>query len=266
MTNIKIIYNEKEYIIFYKQIKYKVDEETKDRIPIKFHIPLFIALMKRLTKQQKLKLIIIHNDLYIINFSTLLDIFIYNNQTELNKYYIIKNKNKVYTDELDIYSEDNYCICTHKIKLTNMITNKETKKCYIIGCDCIEWWQIYNDKVKIDHEIKKALINKTDIPLFCSFCCSKRNCIKCKDKENIRYIFNNWRSKINDKISYIKKNINSLVEFGKYKGKTFNILCKDVSYRNFIVSNGFNNIKKEEIMTKINIYRKYEKQIIKYII
>jgi len=266
MPNIKIIYNEKEYIIFYKQIKYKFDEETKEKIPIKFHIPLFIALMKRLSKQQKLKLIIIYNDLYIINFSTLLDIFVYNNQTELNEYNIIKYTVLGHNDELDIYGEDNYCICSQKIKLINMITNKETKKCYIIGCDCIEWWQKYNDKVKIDHKIKKALIDKTDIPLFCSFCSSKRNCIKCKDKENIRNIFNIWRCKINDKITYIKKNINSLVEFGKYKGKTFNILCKDVNYRNFIISTGFNNIKKEEIVNIINIYRKYEKQILKYII
>jgi len=110
--------------------------------------------------------------------------------------------------------------------------------------------------------IYKALTEKIDIPYFCCFCCSKRKCIKCKDKENIRNIFNNWRSKINDKISYIKKNINCLVEFGKYKGKTFNILCKDVSYRNFILSNNFNNIIKE----KINIFINYEKQILKYII
>lgn len=262
MTNIKIIYNEKEYIIFYKQIKYKVDKETKKIKFIKFHIPLFIALMDRLTEKQKLKLIIIYNDLYIINFSTLLDIFIYNDQTKLNKYNIIKYTELGHNDELDIYGEDNYCICSQKIYYTNMITNEKTKKCYIIGSDCIEWWQIYNDKVKIDHEIKKALINKTDIPNFCCFCSSKRSCIKCKPKENIRNIFNEWRCKINDKKAYIKKNIKSLVGFGKYKGKTFNILCKDINYRNYILNNNFNDL----IKKKINIFIEYEKYILKYII
>ena len=86
--------------------------------------------------------------------------------------------------------------------------------------------------------------------------------MKCKTKENIRNIFNIWRCKTNDKIAYIKNNIKSLVGFGKYKGKTFNILCKDINYRNYILSNNFNNIIKE----KINIFIKYEKIISKYII
>jgi len=46
MSNIKLIYNKKEYMIFYKQIKYHIDKTL-----IKFHIPLFIALIERLTEK-----------------------------------------------------------------------------------------------------------------------------------------------------------------------------------------------------------------------
>ena len=259
MKNIKINYNEIEYIVFYHQIKYKWCKKLNKSTPIKFHIPLFIGLMDRLTEQQKIKLITKYNNLYIINFSLLLNLYIYD-KLKFDEYMKVKNICLGYNDKLDAYG-DGSCICTQEIEYPNIIYNIETKQKCIIGCDCIEWWQIYNEKVKVDQAIKKTLLDKTDIPNFCYFCSSKRSCMKCKTKEYIRNIFNNWRCKINDKITYIKNNINCLVQFGKYNGKTFNILCKDINYRNFILSNNFNNIIKE----KINIFINYEKQILKYI-
>ena len=97
--------------------------------------------------------------------------------------------------------------------------------------------------------------NKQEIPKFCPFCKSSRNCINCKEKHTIKHIFRTWRTYSKMKLEDAVTNLKSIVKFGKYKDKNYFRLCQDENYIIYILSNDFNENTKQIIRK----YIKYNK-------
>ena len=102
--------------------------------------------------------------------------------------------------------------------------------------------------------IIKAVLEKKEIPKFCSFCKSSRDCKNCKEKGQLKSIFQEWRQNSKISIKTLLMSLDKIVKFGKYKGKTFYELCQNTGYVQFILNNNFD----EETKTKINDYIRYQ--------
>ena len=262
----RIILENEEYYVLYTPIKNKEH--------VKFYTPLLISLWEIITKDEKKDMIIKCNLKKIINFDRVLQLFKYDKQDTLNLYKLLnqhKHINEI-ADEINKYF-GNYifdlkhdtgfrCICGVYLVNLNVVQHIQTKKYFVIGSECIHWWKndTYNRDVRNTQLILNAVKNKMEIPKFCSFCHSNRNCINCKDKKFVRNIFQKWKIHSKLKVEEALTNLNSVVRFGKYNGKRYIDLCKDVSYCNFIMKNQFN----DSIKKKIYKYIKYQKIMNKY--
>ena len=145
------------------------------------------------------------------------------------------------------------CACGVNIEFEAIIQKIDTNLYYIIGSECIKWWDCEKDISNIKL-ITKAMQQKQELPIFCPFCKSWRKCKECKNKKNIKNIFTKWRIYSNMKMNSIISDLKTPVLFGKYKGQIFYKLCQDSSYVNYILNNDFN----ETIIYKIMNYIKYK--------
>jgi len=232
----------------------------------KLYKPLVRALWSALTEERKKKLIIInpYNEKHkILNFDKILACYIHT--IDITKEYT-EIKGKFHTDKLLKYQHFNNkpgcCACGVKIIYEYIIKNIDTNKLYIIGSQCIKW-RISEKTIRNTKEIIKSILNNIGchpstliciLPKFCPFCKSSRDCIKCKEKQNIKNIFTKWRIYSHMKMKNLITNLKSPVVFGKYKGQIFYKLCQDNSYVNYILNNDFN----ENIIYKIMNYIKYK--------
>jgi hypothetical protein len=243
----------------------------------KFYKPLLTTLWDKLTENQKNKIIIfnpIKPEQKIIYFDDIVACFkqrightlkcnnIYpanqDMEENINKYVCNSDETLNNEFEYNYCHNDGECACGVKIQYEHIIENIETHKFYIIGSECIDWWNRKRDTNKTK-AIIKAVLEKKEIPKFCSFCKSSRDCKNCKEKGQLKSIFQEWRQ--NSKIS-IKKlllSLNETVKFGKYKDKTFYELCQNSGYSQFILNNNFD----EKTKTKINDYIRYQKILVK---
>jgi hypothetical protein len=188
----------------------------------KLWVPLIDALYNALTQKQKDKILIkVNNELIMF-------------KNELINCFEAKCK------DTDLYSdENNECICGVHIHLNHTILNKITKEEFIIGSECINNWDV-DKELKACNKIIRSIRKKQDIPIFCYFCkrenSCKRNCIKCKHKENIKLLFNGWKKIAQEKKELYNKLLKRVVKFGKYKNKSFGELCRDKNYVLYIVA------------------------------
>jgi hypothetical protein len=247
---VKILLNNVEYDILYLPKYGKAD--------VKFHKPLAIALWKGLTEERQKTLIIINpkNEHHkILNFDKLIECYICNTITR-HEYNLVAGKcYSIKKDKFKLFDNQRggYCCCGAGIEFEFLVKNIDSNKSYIIGSECINWWDCKKDISNIK-EITKAMLDKKEITKFCAFCKSSRNCILCKQKHNIKNIFTKWKIYSNMKITNLIDNLKSPVLFGKYKTQTFYKLCQDNSYVNYILNNDFN----ENIKYKIRSYLKYK--------
>lgn len=254
--------NNIHYILKYKPIS-----------DVKFYKPLLKALWALITERQQKRLILIRLDgVKIINFDSLLNLFEFNRQAEIDYFrlkQIVKRTPEI-DDELNTYSNIKVddiitckCICGVCITYESIIKHRATNQFYIIGSECIKWWHNpdLNRYVKHNHDIIKAKAEGIEPPLFCSFCFCKRACIMCKSKGLISNIFKRWHKYTNDKNSNIITIMKNKVEFGKYDGKQYINLCRDTYYCDWIFKPEVTMKNKSDIITRIKIYRKYKKLI-----
>ena len=246
---VKIILDNIEYDILYSPKPGKAD--------LKFYKPLAIALWNGLTEQRKKTLIIINpkNEHHkILNFDKLIECYSNDSNTQLEYTLVAGKCYSIKKDKFKFFNNQRagYCCCGVSIGFEFPIKNIDTNITYIIGSECINWWDCKKDisNIKV---ITKAMLDKKEVPTFCPFCKSSRNCINCKNK-NIKHIFTKWRIYSNMKMNSIISDLKIPVLFGKYKGQIFYKLCQDSSYVNYILNNDFN----ETIIYKIMNYIKYK--------
>ena len=245
---VKIVLDNIEYDILYSPINGKEN--------IIFYKPLPIALWSKLTEERKKQLIIknpYNQNHKILNFNKLLQCYSHINDITL-EYNTIKGKN--YNEKQDKYkyfnnNKQNCCCCGIPIKNEFIIRNIDTNMDFIIGSECIKWWK-YGKDISNIKKIIKAMQNKEEIPKFCPFCKSSRNCINCNEKHTIKHIFRTWRIYSKMKLEDVITNLKSIVKFGKYKNQNYFRLCQDKYYISYILTNDFNENTKQ-------IIRKYIK-------
>lgn len=207
---------------------------------IKFYRPLFIALWDILKKNDEINNII-HNHPYetntkIINFNDILNLFSYNIQDSIDH-----NTNK--DDDMQCS-----CLCGVFICHQHVIRSIKTNSKYIIGSECIGWWD--NKKY---NRLGNILKNNNNLKLsYCHFCFKKTKCMNCIKKQYINLIFDKWKYYLRCKLNKLIVVFNSLIKFGKYKNSKLIKLCQDNNYSNFILNNTFNDTIKTNIIT----YRK----------
>ena len=258
------------------KIKASLDNITYDLLytpknNCKFYKPLLTALWSKLTENQKHKVIIINPnnpEQKIINFDDIVYCFQQSNKHSIkcnNEYPSNKNVDESITQyvmKINIQNNSIYqfchragkCACGVNIEYKFIIENIETHQFYIIGSECIHWWDRKRD-TNNTKAIIKAMLEQKEIPKFCSFCKSSRDCKNCKEKGQLRTILQEWRQNSKISIYNLLISLNEIVKFGKYKGKTFYELCQNTGYTQFILNNNFD----EKTKTKINDYIRYEK-------
>jgi hypothetical protein len=183
--------------------------------------PLVIALWSKMTDIQKQKVVCTHpynNNHKVINFRAIIQCYEYNHSTNIKfattygKAYLDGNYNEVIRD-YNYFGTYNRCSCGVPITHQFIIMNISSAKNYIIGCDCIKWWNVSKKKLNIikllTQNIKECKDKNLLMPIHCSFCFKKKECLDCETKKNARYWFYNWKEYATE---LKKKKLNNLLE------------------------------------------------------
>ena len=163
---VKLLLDNVEYDVLYSPKQGKAD--------VKFHKPLAIALWTGLTEERKKTLIIINpkNEHHrVLNFDKLLECYICNSDTK-HEYNLVAGKcYSIKKDKFKLFDNQNggYCCCGASIEFEFLVKNIDSNKLYIIGSECINWWGCKKNISNIK-EITKAMLDKKEVPTFCSFC------------------------------------------------------------------------------------------------
>jgi hypothetical protein len=261
----KIIINNENYIVIYSP-------KSKSN----FYKPLLYALWDKLTDNQKNKATLNNrkNDKIIIFDRVLLFYKIckghtlnHNNNKKSNISNLCNINEKCVYRYFSDNDEEGCCACGVKIIYEHIIQNIETKRFYIIGSECIHWWDRPKE-INNSNKIIKAILNDKEIPTFCAFCQCNRNCIKCEKKQYISNLFNEWKNISVLNIANLLTNMNMKVRFGKYRGQIYYELCKNDNYTNWVLNN-INDLKLKSIIREYTKYKyllmkpKYQKLFIK---
>lgn len=239
---------------------------------LNLYIPLVKALWKELSDNQKKNIISEIGCNNIIRFFSIIKCFKYSlddtiqhSQQKLNTYQGVVSIYHTFNEEIinEININHGKCACGVSIIDENIIQNIETKRFYIIGCVCIEWWGLkryVNNTIKICKNINE---NK-EIKKYCSFCYREGECKMCKNKKKIKTIFDAWKKRTQTNIKKYKSIAFSTIKFGKYKQTPLISLCRDLSYINFIKSNVFQYKEKDKLIENIDYVRSHLKLYNKY--
>jgi hypothetical protein len=231
----------KEYLGFDIIIK-NDNKNVKNRQNQSSWLPLFVALVERLTEKQK---------------------------TDVIQYDRKKKPFVFYTDVCDCFedsllcNEVNYnpatsskqCICGVNIENEFIIVNKETEESHVIGSTCVGHWNPILAE-KIEQDKKRKLDPEATFCRLCGRKNNKKNC-SCHKKDILNLCFNELKSNAST-MGKLER-----INWGKYKEAQlsyFEMLVSEnpilVKYVRYIIDNQDNSQMKLENLTKLIEYKK----------
>jgi hypothetical protein len=189
-----------EYNILYSK---RYVENGKDYSKkIKLWKPLVESLWSKLTESQRLKLIHIHpydEKIKAINFLSLIKCYSYNYNDNI-LFNIERRQGSKAINKYNYFLSSETggrCSCGIYIQYEYIIKNIKSEIYYIIGSECIKWWNVSSKQLNIlkQHQINisNKEIKNNLMPIHCSYCYKKNICLDCNTKRNIRAYFIGWK-------------------------------------------------------------------------